>query len=567
MKYCPQCQRTYSDTQRFCLEDGSLLSFPDPYHLVGRTLVDRYRIEALVGAGGMGAVYSAHQLGIDRRVAFKILLPHLALGNERVISLFEREAKTAGHLIHENIAIIYDAGRTPEGIAYIAMEWLDGRTLEAALLASGPLSVEQTSAILRQVCAALEAAHAHHIIHRDLKPANMMLVKRPDGTEQVKVLDFGIAKVISETTDSPVSALMGTPHYASPEQFKLGAPIDSRTDIYSLGVVLYQMLTGALPFNAPSIHELIQLQITAPPPPVRQLRPEVPLAIEQLIDRMLAKKPEQRPHPVSEISRLFALALNPPLGEPVETLLDRKPPAIPEQAIEEKSKISSRTALSKPPDSVFSRQGTKIEGPKSTSPPPKQAVLTPPRAGHTKLKLTLIVIFFFVSVGFVALVGFGYVFYRFTSSAGLNNERERPAEALKPSPEVPSKNTPNYLATPLPTIVPSDKAEPAPTPIATPRPLSNTPLPIPKTQAPTYISKCVFYGDPNSYYVTSNNEIVGVNIYRQTVLVGRKIPPTVEGFAWMYSTPAVTYGVDANGVIWNRYTNGVPFMVGYVTNP
>ncbi len=314
MKYCPKCQQIYPMSQRFCLEDGQSLSLPDPYHLVGRTLVDKYRIDALVGIGGMGAVYSAHHLGIDRQVAIKILQPNIALGNEHLLSLFEREAKLVGHLTHENIANVMDAGRTADGIAYIAMEWLEGRTLEETLSTEGPMSFEQVGGILRQIAAALEAAHAKRIIHRDLKPANVMLVTRPDGREQVKVLDFGVAKVLSETTASPVSMPMGTPHYASPEQFHTGGHIDGRADIYSLGVMLYQMLTGALPFETTSVHELIRLQLTAPPPPLRQLRPAAPEAVERLVNRLLAKDPNQRPQRASEVPALFEQACHLQLG-------------------------------------------------------------------------------------------------------------------------------------------------------------------------------------------------------------------------------------------------------------
>jgi serine/threonine protein kinase/Flp pilus assembly protein TadD len=309
MKYCPRCQQSYAAEQRFCLEDGELLSLRDPYHLVGRTLVDKYQIRALIGIGGMGAVYSAHHLGIDRRVAIKILQPNIVLGNEHLLGLFEREAKMAGQLMHENIANVLDAGRTTDGIAYIAMEWLEGRTLEEELTAYGPMTFERAARILRQICAALDAAHAAHIIHRDLKPSNIMLVRRADRREQVKVLDFGIAKVISEHTASPVSAPMGTPHYASPEQFQPGAHIDGCADIYSLGVMLYQMLTGALPYNTTSVHELIQLQLTAPPTPLRELRPETPAAVEQLVNRLLAKDPKERPQRASEIPALFEQAL------------------------------------------------------------------------------------------------------------------------------------------------------------------------------------------------------------------------------------------------------------------
>jgi len=309
-KYCPQCQGQYSKTQRFCLEDGALLSLRDPYNLVSRTLADKYRLDALVGVGGMGAVYSAYQLGINRRVAFKILLPHLALANDRVVELFEREAQMAGSLSHENIAVVYDAGRTSDGLAYMVMEWLEGHTLEEALNVSGPLSLTRIAHILRQVCAALDAAHSRHIIHRDLKPSNVILVEQPDWGEQVKVLDFGIAKVITDAVGSSVSQAMGTPHYASPEQFNPGAHIDGRTDIYSLGVVLYQLLTGRLPLDAPSQQELIQLHLMAQPPSIRELRPDVPVDIEQLVLRMLAKDPERRPQRVTDIPAFFEGVLN-----------------------------------------------------------------------------------------------------------------------------------------------------------------------------------------------------------------------------------------------------------------
>jgi serine/threonine protein kinase len=285
-----------------------MLSLQDPYFLVGRTLADKFRIDALVGIGGMGAVYKTLQLAIDRPVAFKILQPNLALGDERLLALFEHEARITGRITHENVAMVIDAGRTSEGIAYIVMEWLRGRTLEEELAENGPMSFARASEIIRRVAAALEAAHASQVVHRDLKPANIMLVRQPDGSEQVKVLDFGIGKVISESTEALVSQVMGTPHYASPEQLSPGTPIDGRSDIYSLGAMLYRMLTGAAPFRASSIIDLLRMHLTAEPPPLRQLRPDAPAELEQLIKSLLAKNPDERPRRASEIPALFERA-------------------------------------------------------------------------------------------------------------------------------------------------------------------------------------------------------------------------------------------------------------------
>src|SRR5215510_2028746 len=310
MKYCQTCQKSYPITQRFCTEDGNPLSYEDPYHLVGSVLAERYRLDALAGIGGMGAVYSAHHLALDRRVALKILQPNIALSNDRLLELFEREAKTVAQLTHENIVVVLDAGRAANNLAYIAMEWLEGYTLAEEIAARWKLDFGRVMEILWQVSAALEAAHAARVVHRDLKPANIMLVRQPDGRERLKVLDFGIAKVINDTAVSPVSAVMGTPVYASPEQLSLGGRIDGRADNYSLGVILFEMLTGVPPFNAASARELFQLQMSAAPPPLRKFRPDAPPALELLIYRLLAKDPEDRPQSAGQIPALFESAFN-----------------------------------------------------------------------------------------------------------------------------------------------------------------------------------------------------------------------------------------------------------------
>ncbi len=308
-KYCPTCQKTFTSAERLCPDDRSVLSLNDPYHLVGRTLHDKYRIDALVGLGGMGAVYYAYHSGIDRRVAFKILQPNIALSDEHVVELFEREAKLAGRLSHENIVDVNDAGRTDEGIAYIVMEWLDGRTLDEELLRQGWFGFGRAAGIARQIAAALGEAHRKHVIHRDLKPGNIMLIDSPGWRDHVKVLDFGIGKALGETlASSMVSTVVGTPHYASPEQLTVGGRIDGRSDIYSLGVILYRMLGGKPPFNSPSMGEVIQMQLTAEPVPLITLRPETPPAVERLVTSMLAKNPARRPQSAAEVIATLNLA-------------------------------------------------------------------------------------------------------------------------------------------------------------------------------------------------------------------------------------------------------------------
>jgi serine/threonine protein kinase len=386
--------------------------------LVGRTLTDRYRIDALVGVGGMGAVYSAHHLGLDRRVAFKILLPHLALSSQQVLPLFEREAKVVARLSHENIVTVLDAGRTADEVAYIAMEWLDGHTLEEEIADRGPLSFERTAELLQQITAALEAAHVRHIIHRDLKPSNIMLVKQEDGRERVKVLDFGIGKVITDTAGSPVSSMMGTPHYASPEQFQVGKQIDGRTDIYSLGVMLYQMLTGALPFDATSVHELVRLHMTAAPPPLRNLRPDAPAGVERLLDRMMAKEPDQRPQRAREVPMLFAHALSGTDASQAATLVESAPAQTVAQAPGETVVRGSETVPVNKPRKADPEDAATLSLPSSAAEALRQtpSEAKSPGAGPAKIWLPV------AAIGLVLLIG---VVFAYRSWAGKQAAGER----------------------------------------------------------------------------------------------------------------------------------------------
>jgi len=286
------------------------MAIRDPLGLIGEKL-NRYRIEEFAGRGGMSVVYRArHEIG-EYVVAVKVLDPELA-GDPKMVSSFLAEARNTAALRHPSIIRINDVDQTEEGWAYLVMEWLDGRTLYDELRRHGPLPIERASRLLDQICAAVEYAHSKNVIHRDLKPGNIMLVAdehgEPDG-EAIRILDFGIAKVLDATLGINTQAA-GTYYYTSPEQLTRGAAIDRRADIYSLGVVLYQMLIGKMPFEADSMPEMIRLHCEASPRPLREVNPAIPQAVEDVVLKALAKKPAGRHQSATELARAFRNAAN-----------------------------------------------------------------------------------------------------------------------------------------------------------------------------------------------------------------------------------------------------------------
>lgn len=263
-----------------------------PESLVGRVIADRYEIEALLGVGGMGAVYRARHVHIRKQVALKTLHPSM-LRSPEAVARFEREAIAAARINHPNVVVSTDYGQLPDGRYYLVLEYIDGRDLRHFIASRGPLDLPLTLQIARQITAALTAAHGHDIVHRDLKPENIMLVERPLEPVRVKVLDFGIAKISLEDKSQPLTqmgAVFGTPQYMSPEQAK-GLEVDARSDLYSLGIILFEMLTGALPFDADdALGYLMQHLGTAPKP----LPKEVPESLRTLVAKLLEKSPEDR---------------------------------------------------------------------------------------------------------------------------------------------------------------------------------------------------------------------------------------------------------------------------------
>lgn len=295
----------------------------DPYGLVGTTVADRYKVEELVGIGGMGVVYRAQHVMTTATVALKVLKPDLAIAYPDMVESFFKEAKATVGLDHPYIIKVTDAAVTADGIPFLVMEWLNGRTLEAEIRDKGMLPLDRVATLIEQVCEALAQAHARGIVHRDLKPGNMMLVTDYKGEEAVKILDFGIAKAMSTTTGAKVSRAIGTLHYASPEQLMLGASIDHRSDIYSLGIILYQLLTGQVPFDADSMERMIYQHLKVEPPPLRTLRADLPEAVESVVLKALAKNPAERYQSATDLARALRRAISLETGTLVLRCLDR----------------------------------------------------------------------------------------------------------------------------------------------------------------------------------------------------------------------------------------------------
>ena len=254
--------------------------------LIGKTL-GQYQILELAGQGGMAKVYKAYQPSLNRHVALKVLPEYLAHDAE-FVDRFKQEATAAAALRHPNIVVIYDIGEA-DHLHYIATEFLEGQTLEQMLKQSGALPLPRIVSVVNQVASALEAAHEHGLIHRDIKPSNVFISPR----EHVTLMDFGIVKAMSATRLTRTGMLVGTPEYMSPEQAE-GLPLDWRSDLYSLGVMLYEMLTGHVPFDAPTPNAVLYAHVNKPPVPPSQLNPKIPQIIEPVVLRALAKRPDDR---------------------------------------------------------------------------------------------------------------------------------------------------------------------------------------------------------------------------------------------------------------------------------
>lgn len=334
MKQCPECKRAYEDANSFCVFDGQRLVMVEPDDpCIGMMIDGKYRIERKIARGGTGMVYQATHIQLSTPVAIKIIHPSLA-NDPRSVERFRREALITMKVRHTNAIAIMDFGMTtiklpesttnklgPMGLnitetnsVYVVMELLKGNTLEHKMTEIGRFSPSDANNVLQQLCAALAIAHDHHIVHRDLKPDNIFFHKDED-REVVKLVDFGIARYKGNVEDeeeamrlTQAGFVVGTPFYMSPEQCA-GLEVDARSDIYSLGIILYRMLTGKLPFAGNKASLVVMKHLSEKPKPIYEVCPDLPAVLNGVIMHALSKKPEDRPQNILELAHEFESAV------------------------------------------------------------------------------------------------------------------------------------------------------------------------------------------------------------------------------------------------------------------
>ncbi|HEX7019207.1 MAG TPA: serine/threonine-protein kinase [Gemmatimonadaceae bacterium] len=334
-KVCPQCGAEYETGSRFCLNDGSALrpkTGADP--MIGRVIAERYLVLARLGEGGMGRVYLAEHVRMNRQCAVKVMNPSL-LNDTESSARFAREASSAARIIHPNVAAVFDFGESDK-IVYIVMEFVDGEPLSRLLAAEGALDPRRAIDIGRQIADGLAAAHEIGIVHRDLKPDNIIVSRGRGGRETPKIVDFGIAKALSEGAYEGLTQsglVIGTPEYMSPEQL-LGDPVDARADVYSLGCILFYMVTGTPAFGAESREQMIRRRLREAPPHIRDVNPNLPRRLDTVIAHMLARSPSERMASAAEARDALDPALALAEWSPADsTVLRPTPRSLPTQSI------------------------------------------------------------------------------------------------------------------------------------------------------------------------------------------------------------------------------------------
>lgn len=350
----------------------------------GTIVSGKYQLNRLIGTGGMGLVYAASHLALQEVVAIKILRPSM-MAVPGMVSRFMREARAASKIKSEHVARVTDVDTLPSGVPYIVMEYLTGTDLSSLRRRSGRLPIAEAVTYIQQACDAIGEAHSLGIVHRDLKPSNLFVVHRRDGKSIVKVLDFGISKVDSpsEQDTTTTGLTMGTPKYMSPEQMRSLRDTDGRTDIWSLGAILYELLAGRPPFAADSVAQVCALVLEGNLPSLRKLRPDVPLALEAVVARCLRKRPSERFSTADELARALEPFTTHEAGDELllsDEVFDLEPESRTDTAVEELSlmRVSSPEDVTRPTGPMLSRPSRSLPPISTRSTAPSFSTLSMP---------------------------------------------------------------------------------------------------------------------------------------------------------------------------------------------
>jgi serine/threonine-protein kinase len=455
----------------------------------GDIVAGKYRVERVLGHGGMGVVVSAHHLRLDEKVALKLLHPD-ALTRPDAIARFVREARTAARIKSEHVARVTDVGELDSGAPYIVMEYLEGSDLADWLVRFGPMPIEQAAEFVLQACEAVAEAHALGIIHRDLKPANLFCARRAAGQPTIKVLDFGISKPGPLEAGWPggvttTTSVMGSPHYMSPEQMQSAKALDGQSDIWSLGVVLYELLTAHVPFEGGAATEIAIKVAMQPPPPIDAYRPDVPPGLQAVIQRCLEKERHARYRDVAEFAAALAEFAPPQARGSVERIT-RTLKAGGAQAQAPLDPAAPLAVRAEPPGSVSAtlplprRHGRRPESPHTAAPAGQTAValpvVMPPRRSSVRVAVAT-----GLTLGAVGTVAIAVALHR------------RPSPPLAPRGEVTvASPPPQASATAADVLASTEESSPsaalrgpdAPVPSATAvTPLSSTAALPPRTKS------------------------------------------------------------------------------------
>jgi serine/threonine protein kinase len=455
MKTCPRCGKEFPDTNTLCPADGAALETTgDP--LIGEILAGKYRVEERLSVGGMGAVYRGTHILMDKKVAIKVLRPSLA-ADEKIVARFSREARAASRISHPHALSVTDFGEAESGVVFLVMEFLSGQTLRELIRQQGPLSLPRVVEIMRQVCGALEAAHAEGVIHRDLKSDNIMLVNAK-GADYAKVLDFGIAKMtepigIHDPSLTSPDLVVGTPQYMSPEQCSQLSEIDARSDVYALGIILFEMLTGHVPFTGGSPTAIMLQQLQDAPPSVLDERNDLPSGIEVIISRALAKRPEDRYQRV---------------GDLIEDLVIAAASGVARPAINETTVVSAQSSLDDGDEQTVVRP--KVE--QALDLPPTATGAPAPAVGFNPWRIVIPSL-----AGLLVVFGVIYVFTRNSAPAANTNQQQGAAPALSADPNArpvqPSAPPTGQIEAGIPSGA-ANNANASASPASSPTPIDNS---------------------------------------------------------------------------------------------